>query len=41
VAKVLDALRDGREEVLVDEVSHRVKSSLAADVADQYPVVAA
>ncbi len=41
VAKVLDALRDGLEEVLVDEVSHRVKASLAAGVADQYPVVAA
>jgi NAD(P)-dependent dehydrogenase (short-subunit alcohol dehydrogenase family) len=41
VAKVLDALRNGREEVLVDEVSHLVKAGLAADVADQYPLVAA
>jgi hypothetical protein len=38
---VLEALRDGREEVLVDEVSHRVKASLATDVTDQYPLVAA
>ena len=41
VAKVLDALRYGREEVLVDEVTHRVKAGLAADVAVQYPLVAA
>jgi NAD(P)-dependent dehydrogenase (short-subunit alcohol dehydrogenase family) len=40
VAKVLDALQTGREEVLVDEVSHLVKAGLAADVADQYPLVA-
>jgi NAD(P)-dependent dehydrogenase (short-subunit alcohol dehydrogenase family) len=40
VGKVLDALRNGREEVLVDEVSHLVKAGLAADVADQYPLVA-
>lgn len=38
VAQVLDALREGREEVLVDEVSHRVKAGLAADITAQYPV---
>jgi NAD(P)-dependent dehydrogenase (short-subunit alcohol dehydrogenase family) len=41
VAQVLAALRDGREEVLVDEVSHLVKAGLAADVSAQYPLVAA
>jgi NAD(P)-dependent dehydrogenase (short-subunit alcohol dehydrogenase family) len=40
VAQVLDALREGREEVLVDEVSRRVKASLSADIAAQYPVEA-
>jgi NAD(P)-dependent dehydrogenase (short-subunit alcohol dehydrogenase family) len=37
VAQVLDALREGREEVLVDEVSQQVKASLAADITAQYP----
>jgi NAD(P)-dependent dehydrogenase (short-subunit alcohol dehydrogenase family) len=41
VAQVLDALREGREEVLVDEVSRRVKAGLAADISAQYPVEAA
>jgi NAD(P)-dependent dehydrogenase (short-subunit alcohol dehydrogenase family) len=41
VAQVLAALRDGGEEVLVDEVSHRVKATLAADISAQYPLVAA
>jgi NAD(P)-dependent dehydrogenase (short-subunit alcohol dehydrogenase family) len=38
VGQVLDALREGREEVLVDEVSHRVKAALAADITALYPV---
>jgi NAD(P)-dependent dehydrogenase (short-subunit alcohol dehydrogenase family) len=38
VSQVLDALRDGREEVLVDEISRRAKANLAADITEQYPV---
>jgi NAD(P)-dependent dehydrogenase (short-subunit alcohol dehydrogenase family) len=38
VAQVLDALREGREEVLVDEVSRRAKDALSADITAQYPV---
>jgi NAD(P)-dependent dehydrogenase (short-subunit alcohol dehydrogenase family) len=41
VSMVLDALRGDREEVLVDEVSRRVKAILSADIAEQYPVEAA
>jgi NAD(P)-dependent dehydrogenase (short-subunit alcohol dehydrogenase family) len=38
VALVLEALREDREEVLVDDVSRRVKAILSADIAAQYPV---
>lgn len=37
VAQVLAAIREGREEVLVDETSRRVKSVLGADLSALYP----
>lgn len=40
VTSVLDALAEGRHEVLVDDVSRAVKSALAGDLADLYPVLA-
>jgi hypothetical protein len=34
------ALAEGRHEVLVDDVSRTVKSALAGDLTDLYPVLA-
>jgi hypothetical protein len=39
-ASVLDALAEGRHELLVDDVSRTVKSALAGDLTDLYPVLA-
>jgi NAD(P)-dependent dehydrogenase (short-subunit alcohol dehydrogenase family) len=40
VAQVLDALREGREEVLVDDVTRQAKAALPADPSVQYPAEA-
>lgn len=39
VAATLDAVEDGRPEVLVDDVSRQARAALSGDLADLYPVL--